>query len=140
LTTAMATTDLRSARLNRLLDTVLKGKTNLGSSTQCKQFIDAICMQPDPPLCIENIISSPHGLSSIQEAIRNDVSVSRLNEHGVNLLLYIQAPAIKTISGGQFLTRILNAIVESASFWTSFTTAFKERKLSEAGQKCFAWA
>ena len=136
----MAVNDQRSARLNRLLDTVLKGKANLGTDAQCKQFIEAICIQPDPPRCIENIISSTRGISSIQEAIRADVSVSGLNDHSVNLLSYIQAPAIKTLSGGQFLTLILNGIAESSSFWTAFTSALKERKLTEAGQKCFAWA
>jgi hypothetical protein len=136
----MAVNDQRSARLNRLLDTVLKGKTQLGTPFQCKQFLQAICIQPDPPLCIENIISSPCGISSIQEAIRADVSVSGLNDHSVNLLSYIQAPAIKTLSGGQFLNIILNRIAESSSFWMAFTAAFKERKLTEAGQKCFAWA
>ncbi|KAF8958975.1 P-loop containing nucleoside triphosphate hydrolase protein [Flammula alnicola] len=70
----MAANDQRSARLNRLLDTVLKGASN-----------------QDP-------------------------------------------------QRGQFLTRILNAIVESSSFWMAFTAAFKERKLTEAGHKCFAWA
>ena len=136
----MAVNDQRSARLKRLLDTVLKGKTQLGTPTQCKQFIEAICMEPDPPLCIENIISSPCGISSIQEAIRADVSPSGLNEQSVNLLSYIQAPAIKTLSGGQFLTLILNAVAEASSFWMAFIAAFKERKLTEAGQKCFAWA
>lgn len=136
----MAVSDQRSARINRLLDTVLKGKTNLGTPTQCKQFIEAICIQPEPPLCIENIITSPYGISSIQEAICTDVSVSSLNEHSLNLLSCIQAPAIKNLSGGQFLTRILNAIAKSSSFWTAFTAAFKEQKLTEAGQKSFAWA
>ena len=135
----MAVSDQRSARLNRLLDAVLKGKAQLGTPTQCKQFIEAICMQPDPPLCIENISSSPCGISSIQEAICADVSVSGLNEHGVNLLSYIQAPAIQTLNGGQFLTLILNAIAKSSSFWMAFTAAFKEQKLTEAGQKSFAW-
>jgi len=135
----MAVSDQRSGRLNRLLDAVLKGKTQLGTPTQCKQFIEAICMQPDPPLCIESISSSPCGISSIQEAIRTDVSVSGINEHSVNLLSYIQAPAIKTLNGGQFLTLILNAIAKSSSFWMAFTAAFKEQKLTETGQKSFAW-
>jgi hypothetical protein len=136
----MAANDQHSARLKRLLHKVLKGETQLKTPTQCKQFIEAICMEPDPPLCIENIISSPCGISSIQEAIRADVSLTGLNEHSVNLLSYIQAPAIKTLSGGQFLTLILNAVAEASSFWMAFIAAFKERKLTEAGQKCFAWA
>ncbi|KIM42882.1 hypothetical protein M413DRAFT_26853 [Hebeloma cylindrosporum] len=136
----MAANDQRSARLNRLLDTVLKGKTKLETPNQCKQFIEAICIHPNPPLCVENIISSQYGISSIQEAVRADVSVSGLNDHSVNLLSYIQAPAIKTLSSGQFLTLILNGIAESSTFWVAFSAAFKERKLTEAGQKCFAWA
>ncbi|KAF8876358.1 P-loop containing nucleoside triphosphate hydrolase protein, partial [Gymnopilus junonius] len=108
----MAANDQRSARLNRLLDSVLKGKTALETPTQCKQFIEAISIYPDPPRCVENIISSQHGITTLRS---------------------------RTISGGQFLTLILNAVAESSAFWTAFASAFKERKLTEAGQKCFAW-
>jgi hypothetical protein len=135
----MTANDHRSARLNKLLDTVLKGKTNLDTPGRCKQFIEAICVQPDPPLCIENLIQSSCGISSIQAAIRADVTITGINEHAVNLLLYIQAPAVKTISNGDVLAKILGAIVEASSFWLAFIDAFKERKLEEAGQTCFAW-
>ncbi|KAF8065342.1 P-loop containing nucleoside triphosphate hydrolase protein [Lyophyllum atratum] len=135
----MSANDQRSARLNRLLDTILKGKINLETENQCKQFIEAICIQPDPPQCIERVTLSPHGLPSIQAAIYTDISADAPSELGLSLLTYIQAPAIKTLNNGQLLNQVLRAIVESSSFWTSFITAFKERKLDVAGQISFAW-
>ncbi|KAF8065345.1 P-loop containing nucleoside triphosphate hydrolase protein [Lyophyllum atratum] len=131
--------DQRSIRLNRHLDTVLKGKSNLVTAQQCKQFIEAICIQPHPANCIERVFVSPQGLPAVQAAIRNDLTDKALNGQAVDLLTYMQDPAIKTISRGQILTRVLNAIVEASSFWTTFIAAFKERRLEEAGQKCFAW-
>ncbi|KAF9021144.1 P-loop containing nucleoside triphosphate hydrolase protein [Hymenopellis radicata] len=129
----------RRARLTRLFDTVLKGTTSLGSPAQCKQFIEAICSQPDPPLCIERIIASEHGIAALQAAIRADLSIDTLNKHAVDLIIFLQNPAIKTLSRGQLLTRVLLAIVEPPTFWSEFVTAFKEHKLREQGQRCFAW-
>ncbi len=129
----------RRARLTRLFDTVLKGTTSLGSPAQCKQYIEAICSHPDPPLCIERIIASRNGIAALQAAIRADLSNETLNRHAVDLIVFLQAPAIKTLSSGQLLTRVLLAIVEPPTFWSVFVTAFKERKLREQGQRCFAW-
>jgi len=52
----------------------------------------------------------------------------------------MQVPAIKTLNGRQSLTLILNSIAESLNFWMTFIAAFKEKNLTEASQRCFAWA
>ncbi|KAF8065347.1 P-loop containing nucleoside triphosphate hydrolase protein [Lyophyllum atratum] len=135
----MAANDQRSVRLNRLLETVLNGKIKLETGAICKQFLEAIYSNPDPPMCVERLIESPHGLSSIRAAISTDTSIDGLNDHAVKFLSCLQAPAIKTLCGGQVLIRVLNFISGSPTFWTAFIKAFKDRKLKEAGEKCFAW-
>jgi hypothetical protein len=71
--------------------------------------------------------------------MRADLSISFLNGPASAFLQYLQAPALKTIGGGQFLVKIILAIVEPPIFWTSFVDAFRARSLQETGQLCFAW-
>ncbi|KAK0501724.1 P-loop containing nucleoside triphosphate hydrolase protein [Armillaria luteobubalina] len=129
----------RLARLNTLFNNVLRGKQTITFPPQYSQFLEALCLQRDPPVCIDKIIASNVGLSSLQNAFWSNISVSFLNGPATDVLLYLQAPQIKTISSGQFLTKILQAIAEPPIFWNAFIGAFKAKQLSEKGQKCFAW-
>ncbi|KAK0239336.1 P-loop containing nucleoside triphosphate hydrolase protein [Armillaria nabsnona] len=129
----------RVARLSKLFDNVLRGRQTLTYPSQYSQFLEAFCLQPDPPVCIDKIIASNVGLSSLQNAFWSNISLPFLNGSATDALLYLQAPRIKTISSGQFLTKILQAIAEPPIFWNAFVGAFKAKQLSEKGQKCFAW-
>ncbi len=137
--TIMSNDGGRVARLSKLFDNVLRGRQTLTYPSQHSQFLEAFCLQPDPPVCIDKIIASNVGLSSLQNAFWSNISLPFLNGSATDALLYLQAPRIKTISSGQFLTKILQAIVEPAIFWDAFVGAFKAKQLSEKGQKCFAW-
>ncbi|PBK69035.1 P-loop containing nucleoside triphosphate hydrolase protein [Armillaria solidipes] len=129
----------RVARLSNLFNNVLRGRQTLSFPSQYSQFLEALCLQPDPPVCIDKIIASSVGLSSLQNAFWSNISVPFLNNSATDALLYLQAPQIKTISSGQFLTKMLQAIAEPPIFWNAFVGAFKAKQLSEKGQKCFAW-
>ncbi|KAK0214978.1 P-loop containing nucleoside triphosphate hydrolase protein [Armillaria fumosa] len=129
----------RVARLNTLFNNVLRGKQTITFPPQYSQFLEALCLQRDPPVCIDKIIASNVGLSSLQNAFWSNISVPFLNGPATDVLLYLQAPQIKTISSGQFLTKMLQAIAEPPIFWNAFVGAFKAKQLSEKGQKCFAW-
>ncbi|SJL13801.1 uncharacterized protein ARMOST_17249 [Armillaria ostoyae] len=85
-----------------------------------KEFLEALCLQPDPPVCVDKIIASNVGLSSLQNAFWSNISVPFLNGSATDALLYLQAPQIKTISSGQFLTKMLQAIAEPPIFWNAF--------------------
>ncbi|KAK0188464.1 P-loop containing nucleoside triphosphate hydrolase protein [Armillaria mellea] len=122
----------RVARLSKLFENVLRGRQTLTFPSQYSQFLEAFYLQPDPPVCIDKIIAS-------NNAFWSNISVPFLNDSATNALLYLQAPRIKTISSGQFLAKILQAIVEPPIFWDAFVGAFKAKQLSEKGQKCFAW-
>ncbi len=134
----MSNGGVRGAKLSKLFSTILQGK-ELTNASQGSQFLEALCLQPDPPGCIDRIIASKGGLRSLQEAFRLDLSQTFLNGLATDTLLYLQAPGIKRISSGQYLTKTLQAIVEPPIFWTVFVDAFKAKQLSEKGQQCFAW-
>ncbi|KAK0489357.1 P-loop containing nucleoside triphosphate hydrolase protein, partial [Armillaria novae-zelandiae] len=129
----------RVARLNTLFNNVLRGKQTITFPPQYSQFLEALCLQRDPPVCIDKIIASHVGLSTLQNAFWSNISAPFLNGPATDVLLYLQAPQIKTISSGQFLTKILQAIAEPPIFWNAFVGLFKAKQLSEKGQKCFAW-
>ncbi|KAG7444044.1 P-loop containing nucleoside triphosphate hydrolase protein [Guyanagaster necrorhizus] len=135
----MSNDGVRIERLSKLLNRVLRGTQTLTTSSQYSQFLEAICLQPDPPTCIDKIIASKDGLASLRAAFRSDLSLPFLNGRVADALLYLQAPEIKTISSGQFLTKMLQAIVDPPIFWDAFVDAFKTKQLLEKGQKCFAW-
>ncbi|KAI0954385.1 hypothetical protein AcV7_007636 [Taiwanofungus camphoratus] len=71
--------------------------------------------------------------------MRFDLSVTFFNGHATDLLIYMQAPQLQTIGGGNFLQQIILAIVEPPIFWTSFSQAFQAGTLQENGQLSFAW-
>ncbi|SJL13799.1 related to ECM32-DNA dependent ATPase/DNA helicase B [Armillaria ostoyae] len=134
----MSNGGVRGAKLSKLFSSVLQGK-ELTNASQSSQFLEALCLQPDPPACIDRIIASKAGLRSLQAAFRLDLSQAFFNGLATDTLLYLQAPEIKRISSGQYLTKTLQVIVEPPIFWTPFVEAFKAKQLSEEGQKCFAW-
>ncbi|KAJ3834013.1 P-loop containing nucleoside triphosphate hydrolase protein [Lentinula raphanica] len=130
----------RAVKLKKLLDTVLNGKTVISTVTQSKQFIDAICAQADHAECIDRIIAADdRGLEAIRTSLRTDLSPNFFNSYAKLLLEYLQHPAIRAISGGQYLEKILQAIVDPPIFLNPFVEAFKNGSLSDSVQKCFSW-
>jgi hypothetical protein len=127
----------RSTRLKNFLNAVLRGEKQIGA--QASLFLDAICDHKDPPACISSIIASDKGLSSLQEAIRSDFSVVFFNGPVSTLLQYLQEPALKPIGGGQFLVKIILAIVDPPIFWSAFVDKFRAGHLEEKSQLGFAW-
>jgi hypothetical protein len=127
----------RNNRLKFLLNAVLHGDQQVNG--QESLFLEAMCADPDPPRCISRIIESNKGLSSLQEAIRSNLSIAFFNDHVSPLLQYLQAPALKTIGGGKFLEKVILAIVDASIFWSPFLDAFRIGKLQENAQQGFAW-
>ncbi|KAF9042775.1 hypothetical protein BDZ89DRAFT_254639 [Hymenopellis radicata] len=130
----------RTVKLNKYLETVLSGKETVLNAVQSKQFIDAICAQQSPTVCIDRLFAAGNrGLGAIQAALRTDLSLAFLDGHASDLLAYLQAPEIKSISGGSYLHKTLKAIVEEPFFWNALIGAFKDKHLSPRAQKCFGW-
>ena len=129
----------RATNLAKFFHSILHGNQTLKTSQKGSLFIEALCGQPDPPACIEKLISSPHGLSSLQTSMRFDAAPSFQNGPATKLIQYIQCPTLKIILGGDFLHTIIMHIVEPPIFWNAFLVSFRNSSLNTAGQQCFAW-
>lgn len=135
---ATRTDPARRNRLNKILNDILTGKQKLTAQNN-PHFLEAICVQPDPAACVNNIMSLPAGLDSIQESMRLDLTAKFFNSRATDLLIYLQAPALASIGGGGFLHQVLAKIVDPPIFWGQFTLAFRTGQLQDNAQRCFAW-
>lgn len=128
----------RANKLQRLFQDVISGKTPL-KNAQYGLFLEALCNQPDPPTCIEKILSSTHGLQAVQASTRFSLSPAFFNDQVTAFLKYIQAPALKAIYGGDFLQELISNIIEPPIFWSALVRCFRDRTLSINAQQSFAW-
>ena len=129
----------RATKLAKFFNSILYGDQTLKTAQNGVLFIESLCAQPDPPTCIEKVISSPHGLSSVQACMRMNAAPSFQNGPATNLIRYIQCPALKIILGGDYLHRVLRHIVEPPIFWNAFLLSFRNGFLDVDAQQCFGW-
>ncbi len=95
--------------------------------------------QADPPTCVHEIISSHNGLPSVQACMRFNISPIFINGGATELLRYLQAPALKTICGGDLLREVVLCIVKPPMFWNVFVKAYRDGSLQEGATQSFAW-
>lgn len=62
-----------------------------------------------------------------------------LNGPATAVLIRLSEPSLKQLYGGQFLLRILEAIVEPPTFWNALCEAHHGRILTGQATQCFAW-
>ncbi|EIN07312.1 P-loop containing nucleoside triphosphate hydrolase protein [Punctularia strigosozonata HHB-11173 SS5] len=129
---------LRLDRLSKLFENILRGRDKVGKQNYTT-FLEAMCTQPDPPTCINKICSSSCGLSSLQSAMRVELSPTFCNGRGAEVIQYLTCQELTVIGGGELLKQVLLAIVEPSFFWSAYVTAFRQGKLSENSQHAFAW-
>lgn len=129
----------RSSRLRNFFAQVLVGKQAISSITNAKLFLEAICDQPDPAICLQRLFGSNHGVPSIQSAVRIDISAPFLNGPFATLLRYLQAPSLKSLCGGDILKEVTLSIVDPPLIWDAFVNAFKLSSLTEEGEEAFSW-
>ncbi|KAK1223907.1 hypothetical protein PQX77_013213 [Marasmius sp. AFHP31] len=131
----------RSARLEKQFVAMINGKQSL-TQANFTNFIDAILAQTDAgaaAACVNRLVSSKAGLSSLQSCMRYELSPSFHNGRAALLMKYLQDPDLVVINGGDYLHRIVHAIVEPPIFWHSFSQNFRDGKLIQAGQLAFGW-
>ena len=129
----------RTRRLTKYFNSVIHGDRPLKSLKDAELFIEALCDQPDPPTCMEKVISSSAGLSAVQKSLRFDLSASFLNGPAAALIRYLQDDGLKIILRGDYIRQITQAMVEPPIFWNGFLLAFREKSLDIEAQRCFAW-
>ncbi|KZP13920.1 P-loop containing nucleoside triphosphate hydrolase protein [Athelia psychrophila] len=128
----------RASKLNKLLENVLSGRQAI-TGPNGALFLEAVCAQTDAATCLGKLMSSNAGFAAVQAAMRTNVSPAFLNGSATPLLIYLQAPELTAISGGDVLNQLLVQIVDPPFFWTPFIRAFTEKMLQDAGQLSFAW-
>jgi len=135
----MATNAGRTAKLAKLFNSVVHGDRPLKTAHDGNLFIEAICDQPDPPTCIEKIISSPAGLQSVRQCLRFSASTAFHNGPAAELLGYIQSPALKVVMEGDYLRQVIHHVVEPPIFWNAFLQSYRNGLLETDAQLCFGW-
>ncbi|KAH0828788.1 P-loop containing nucleoside triphosphate hydrolase protein [Lanmaoa asiatica] len=124
----------RINQLNKRFHDVLHGRAVVDPRS-FRLFLEATCAQEDTAKCVDILVSSPHGIPSIQNAMRFDLSLSFLNGLATSTLEYLLRAANL---GGGVLDHILIAIVEPPVFWSVFAQGFEAGALKEKAQLVFA--
>ena len=128
----------RLARLTKVFNDILCGKVAL-RTYNAKHFLEAICAQPDAATCLDKLIASKYGLSALQIAMHSERSTKFFNNHACDLLAFLQAPHLKVINGGDYLSDIVLKIVDPPIFWNPFKSAFLDKSLYKKTQLSFGW-
>jgi len=102
-------------------------------------FLEAICEQPDPAICIQRMVGTDQGLIALRSALCIDVSIPALNGPITKFLQYLQAPALKSICGGDVLQQVVLKIVDPPLIWDKFVEAIKAGHIDEDGLEAFSW-
>lgn len=125
----------RINQLNKRFHDVLHGRVTI-DPRNFRLFLEGICVQDDPAKCVDSLISSrEHGLPSIQNSMRYDLSLTFFNGHATTTLEYLFRTADL---GGGVLDHILIAIVDPPIFWSAFAQAFESGTLTDNAQLVFA--
>jgi hypothetical protein len=132
----MATT--RNIKLRALFGKILSGKETISVSNGML-FLEAICDQAEPALCIQRLVGSPYGYRALQSSLSSDISPIALNGPISTFLVYLQAPTLKTVCGGEVLRQVILRVVETPLTWDSFVEAVRSKNLSDHGIDAFSW-
>ncbi|KZV71056.1 P-loop containing nucleoside triphosphate hydrolase protein [Peniophora sp. CONT] len=128
----------RLRKLTKNLDNILNGRTSV-TPRSAALFLESIYSQPERVACVHKLISSSAGLTSLQKGFFVDLTPAAFNSHASQVLLYLQAPELKEVGGGEYLHRVLKAICDPPVFWDAFADAFRDGKLADNAQHAFAW-
>ena len=123
----------RKARLEKLFAKTLRDAVPVPVG-QKDLFIEAICAEEDPVKCIDRLIGSNNGIPSLAAAVRYDCSDTFAKNQATKLLNYLRMPQIELVSGGQYLQKILVALVSPPIFWETLSSAFNKKLLGEEGE------
>ncbi|SPO07334.1 related to ECM32 - DNA dependent ATPase/DNA helicase B [Cephalotrichum gorgonifer] len=129
----------REIKLRNQLHLFLKGKRNVDSVLDAQHFLEAVCLQDSPSTCIEQIISSKHGLSAIHNSLRRDLSREYIQNYASRFLLCLSDPVVKALNSGLFLHMVLKEVIEPSSFWDALVACFEKNELDVNISEPLAW-
>uniref|UniRef100_D8QIN5 AAA+ ATPase domain-containing protein n=1 Tax=Schizophyllum commune (strain H4-8 / FGSC 9210) TaxID=578458 RepID=D8QIN5_SCHCM len=132
----MADPSDRTDKLNKIYNNIVFGRQKLGR-LNFKQFLEAICVQDDRAACVTRLSNANPPL--LQEAFRMELAPVFINGPITSVLLYLQDPKLKEISGGAILHDLLIQIVDPPIFWSAFQERFRMGELTRDGELSFAF-
>jgi hypothetical protein len=128
----------KAAKLSKLFRAIILDKQPLNRQNN-PLFLEHIYTSPDPAGCVDSIITSPKGLSSLQSSLRMDMSTPFLNDTAANVVQAIAAPEVSSIAQGTHLQQVVMAIVDPPIFWGALKRAFQDGQLGPKAQNAFTW-
>lgn len=132
----MSTDPVRATRLKKVFEAACQGQS-LTAKTGVL-FLEAICAQNDKIPCINALITSKDGLRALQAAVRLDLSTTFMNGIICDVIEYISSPEVVSLSGGDFLRRVIVALADPPLFWSAYSQAFRANELELKSQVAFA--
>jgi hypothetical protein len=128
----------KAAKLSKLFGAIISGKQPLNSQNN-SLFLEAIYTSPDPAGCVDSIINSTKGLTSLQSSLRMDMSTPFLNDTAAKVVQAFAAQEVSSIASGTHVQKVVMSIVDPPIFWGALMRAFKDGQLGPRAQKAFAW-
>ncbi|KAH7890599.1 P-loop containing nucleoside triphosphate hydrolase protein [Phlebopus sp. FC_14] len=124
----------RTAQLKKRFQDIIHGTVKI-EPRGARLFLEGVCAHDDAAACLHDIVESSCGLSSIQAAMRFDLSSQFMNGLGSTVLAYLTKAADV---GGDALHSVLLSIIDPPIFWSAFALAFEKGELNDSGQLAFA--
>lgn len=129
---------LKAAKLNKLFNLIVTGRQPLNEHNNTL-FLESISTFPEPVGRFHAIVSNPNGLETLQKALWIDLSPPFLNNAAAKLLQAMKSPSLASTSGGSYLRKVVQAIVDPPIFWDALVDALKTDQLEPDAQASFAW-
>ena len=126
----------RKRQLDKRFRDIIYGNSKLElRPNPCRLFLEGLLLQADPVRCVEQIVSTPHGLDAVQQAMRVDTGKEILNGLASNVLEHLLSAEGM---GGGVLEKVILRVVEPPTFWRAFYKAFEDGILEKQAQFVFA--
>ncbi|KAK6496366.1 hypothetical protein TWF481_002391 [Arthrobotrys musiformis] len=129
----------RLTRLTKFFNATIHGHRQLGSAADGNRFLESLCAQEDVTKCVESVVAATGGINAIAKSFRFSRDSVFLNEQAASVLLRLADPSLKQLYAGEFLIRILEAIVEPPTFWNTLVEAHQAQSLNDRATHAFAW-
>jgi hypothetical protein len=129
---------MKAAKLTKLFNTILTGKQQLNAQNHLL-FLESIMTSAEPVGRFHAILSNPNGLFLLQSSLCIDLSPPFLNNAAAKLLQTMRSPSLASTSGGSYLLKLVEAIVDPPTFWDAFVDALKTKQLEPVAQASFTW-
>ncbi|EPS44029.1 hypothetical protein H072_1969 [Dactylellina haptotyla CBS 200.50] len=129
----------RLARQTKLFNATIHGHRELKNAADGNRFLESLCAQEDVTKCVESVVAAAGGINAVAKSFRFSREGTFLNGPAAAVLHRLASPSLKQLYAGEFLNRILEAIVEPPTFWNTLVEAHQAQILNDKATHAFAW-